>query len=695
MKVRSNFLFLMIFLGLTTITIAQETTGSLEISVKDTNGAVVPSATVVITNAAGSASTAFKRTVATDQNGFQRVLQVPPGLYSITVEAVSGFSEKKIANVPVTLGRATPITIELSSQVGAVVDIVADGTGIDTTDTKIQTNITAQMAELLPKGTNFSSVLKVSPATRPEPLSGGFQVDGASGSENTFIIDGQEVTNVTTGVLNTNSNLPFQLIQEVQVKSSGFEAEYGGATGGVINLVTKGGNNEFHGNFEASFEPGPLQGRGRPILITNTSSEAEYITQGKDGYVGFFPSATLSGPIVKDKVWFFASYTPQIYERQRTINYVNYDSTQSYNARQVNDYTFARIDAQPFSRLRLTGTYTYNPISVEGALPAYSALYGTVPSGSGLVGAEYYNQLGGRQNSQSVTGSAIWNPTNDLIVSFRGGHYFLNEKLGTYGYGDVTIPRVNCSSSSSSEFPTGFGCTRGTILDGVVSFSNTVYDATKRNTFDADATYMARIGGQLHQIKGGYQLNAIGNDLLSSYNDAIVLYYGRTISAISGRSITSSANAVGAGYLRIYNESGSVTSKNQALYIQDKWQPTTRLTLNVGLRAESEDVPSFTEGLNGVNFNWGSKLAPRLGAAYDLTGDGKTKFSAFYGWFYDRFKYELPRGSFGGANYHVMYFEILNGTTVTDYEPFRQSWAEAIISSAEAVRQEPQQRFTG
>ncbi|MBV9240874.1 MAG: hypothetical protein JO314_02600, partial [Acidobacteria bacterium] len=104
-----------------------------------------------------------------------------------------------------------------------------------------------------------------------------------------------------------------------------------------------------------------------------------------------------------------------------------------------------------------------------------------------------------------------------------------------------------------------------------------------------------------------------------------------------------------------------VTSNNDAIFVQDKWQPTTRLTFNLEFRAEKENVPSFAPGLPGIIFNWGSKPAPRLGVAYDLTGDGKTKVSAFYGWFYDRFKYELPRGSFGGDFYRRDFFDIIPG----------------------------------
>ena len=251
-----SLLFVVLFAG---FTIGQETTGAIDVIAKDEQGAVVPGVAITVTSTGGS--TAYKRTQTTDDSGSVRFVQVPPGMYSVSAAAVKGFAAKTLSGVEVGLGRTTPVNFPMSINVtGAEVIVTLDEVpAIDVQKTNVETTINSQLAELLPKGQNFSSILKVNPATRPESRSGQFQIDGASGSENTFIVDGQEVTNVLSGVLDQNTNLPLSQLQEVQVKSSGFEAEYGGATGGVVNVVTKGGGDELRGEFGVNLRTSRLE----------------------------------------------------------------------------------------------------------------------------------------------------------------------------------------------------------------------------------------------------------------------------------------------------------------------------------------------------------------------------------------------------------------------------------------------------
>jgi hypothetical protein len=640
-----------LFLILTSLAAAQETTGSISGTIKDEQGGLIAGATVQVSG------NAYSKTVTTDKEGFFQLLQVPPGRYTLTINAAN-FGTTKQEQLEVVLGRATVTELALKpAQVTAQVVVTGTDTlAIDPTNNKIQTSLTEKQIELTPKGVNFASVLRISPATRPEPLAAGFQIDGSSGAENTFILNGLEVTNFRTGQLNAATNIPLEFVQEVQVKSSGFEAEYGGATGGVINVVSKSGGNEVHGHAGFQFETDSLGfGRTRPIQVANTTV-LQNITPGRlnnsflnppdDEFTNLFPSFSLGAPIVKDRAWLFTSYAPQFFETTRRRIFLN-GTSQDFESDTRSDFAIVRLDGAVTQSVRAFGTYNYTPIRQHGQLLGF-----TNPTPS----ATNFDQLGGRTAAQNFTYGVIWTPTASLVISGRGGRNYLNEKANSYGIPNAT--RILCPNSTNTGLPgvTGAGaCAVG--FDNIGNNSNINKDISIRQTFDTDASYVTSGFGGRHVFKGGYQFNRISNDVDNGFFNTgqIVYNFGQTALGIGG-----GPGEFGNGQLTRFGTVGKASSLNQGFYIQDAWQPFTRLTLNLGIRLERETVPTFSVTGDEIEFGFGKKPAPRIGGAFDLFGNGRTKIFASYGWFYDRFKYELPRGSFGGDQFLRTFFPITN-----------------------------------
>jgi hypothetical protein len=741
---RKNLVFLssivlsVVFLSMNIF--AQSQFGDISGTVTDPNGAVVPNATVTVSGQ----NVGFTRTATTDAQGFYAVRQLPPGTYTVSVAAVSGFAAKSAPNQVVSLETTTPVNIQLGiSGAGVTVDVTSGGdlvTPIDPTESKTQTSVSAQKIELLPKGVDFTSVLRTAPGTRGESRAGGFSVDGASGSENVFVIDGLEVTNFRTGTLNSSNAIPTQFVQEVQIKSSGFEAEFGGATGGVINVVTKGGSNDFHGEFGSQFNTSKLNGDPRPSLsrftttVTNNNvtpatstflQNYEYINVPKAGGLGWFPTANLTGPIIKDRMWFSASYSPQIYSNNVTTDFYtnapatglgtigtgfsgalaprSYRFSRNYTNTNRYEYAFARIDAQPVNSVRATVSYLWNPQINEGVIPFGTFALGSsegslVSNGTTYTGADLYSRQGGRVSSNNFTSQISWTPTSKFIMSGRFARGFLNEKGSNYFV--PTATRYVCQAGSTSA--------AGACATGFVdpANSNTIRDISIRKNYELDATYFANIGSTRNELKGGYQRLQVKNDVESGYvtPGRLDFYYGYRLDDLGAGADPSCVNAAGvlapctrnatgvitnyapfcsatlttnctfgSGELIQFGTKGVGQNTNQALYVQDKIQIGGRLTINAGVRFEKEDLPAFNEFAPPINFGWGDKIAPRLGFALSLNKEGTSKIYGSYGEFFDRLKFELPRGSFGGDFYRVDFFEIAPFTGGSNFRNYTKA----------------------
>ncbi len=599
-KSLSKILVITLTLFLSITTFSQETTGSVEGTVLDRSGAPVAGATVTIENE--PVFSGFKKSLTTDEKGYFIIAEVPAEMYRITVtkNGFADFSQEIAVTVSKTVKISATLTVPKKKPNPAVREIVR-----------------------LPSKPTFGSLMKTAPNVRPEVLAAGFQIDGASGAENVFFIDGQEVTNYRTGQLNSNNDLPLELLQEVWIKSGVIPAEYGGALGGIINIITTGGKNQWRGNFGFSLTPQKLQGSPNSILnrFGSGAGQIEYFRPNKDGGTGFFPTATLGGRLVKDKLWFFAAYAPQIYQATRAIDYFTSSNpatrtvseTIEYKANLRTEEAFLRLDYQPNSKLRIFGTFLYNPIIQDGILPSSAEGLGGVPQAvSGLRGADYLATRGGRQNSNIFNVHAALDVTNNFLLNFRAGRGFLNEKLDSYGLPRTT--RFLCSTSGNPESVPGSNCFRG--FQNISNNFVRDYDVSKRTSFDAEGVIYRINAFGLHNFKFGYQFNRLFNSIKEGYvaTGIVNLYYGLSIENLIGLEPT--PGNLGSGFLQRFGAVGKAGNVNHSIYAQDSWN-IARLSLDLGIRFENEELPDYRNDLK-IKFGWKDKIAPRFGFALAL-----------------------------------------------------------------------------
>jgi hypothetical protein len=548
----------------------QETTGGLQGTVKDASGAVVSKAKVELTGTGLGGS----KSLQTDSSGYYRFANLPPGSYAVTVTA-SGFSELKREGIVIEVGHLP--TVDLTLQVGAtsqVVEVSGAAPVIDVTTNTNQTNLTNETLSDTPHGYSFQSVIQYAPMARNEPLAGGsatmgagggggalpgssgngqnvgYSVGGAADSENTYLVEGQDTENISGGA--SNANVPFNFIQEVQVKSSGIEAEHGGALGGVVNVIMKKGANAYHGSFFGTYEADKLDGSENAALRYNplTTNTGNFDDPGqiyqptRDHFSIVQPGFTVGGPIMKDRLWFFLGFAPEYNDLARTVNFA--PSTFPGNSSLGNQiftqdnqqyFSTARLDATLTQKIRVFGSWLYQYTRESGdSLPAPDSTTGLPNSGITVSGTalsginspltQFAHGLGfSAPNATYNTGADI-TLTPKIISTTRFGYFFQN--YHDFGWPDAGVDLSFQSSglaptattgckgtafvcdNTGNPLPANLGLSSGTTTAPFDS-SFTQVNASKHFQFDEDVAFFKGGWWGTHNIKGGYQLNHLSN----------------------------------------------------------------------------------------------------------------------------------------------------------------------------------------
>ncbi len=604
----------------------------------------MPGVTVTVTNI----ETGENKVYVTDANGQWVALDLNPGRYNVAFE-LAGFARVERPDISVMLGRGFELNAQMRvGQLTETVQVTAEATPlVDTRSTLISHNVTAEEFDRLPKSRSFQSIAITAPSVNAGEVEGGFQVNGASGAENSFTVDGI----VTNSLINGQSrqNTVFEYLQEVQVKTSGISAEYGGALGGVVSAVTKSGGNVLRGEGHYFFEGSALKAAPvKRLVLDPVGDRTAFFVQDEESPENHNEfGGSVGGPIVRDKLFFFGSYSPR---NEKKTNLYNFDDGSSEIERSIwRQQAFGKL-SYAMRRGSATWSALWTPADASGTLQAYSgatpnAYVGNMASLAGNIGRGY------EVNQVNTSGTFDFSLSNASFLSFRGG--FFHDR-----FSDTGIPLTTSYTYQTPTTP--IDALLPPSLRGGINTSNIVraqitdFDTTKRSNFNADYNHVFE-GAGLHTLKGGYGFQHVENDINTFYPGGYVFLFW-------DRSFTFSGQTTGRGTYGYYEVndrrvSNKAGSNIQSLYVQDQWTVNNRLTLNLGLRTEDEKVPTFRPDVleTAFHFTFADKLAPRLGAAYDVWGDGRLKVFGSWGLYYDWTKYELPRGSFGAETWCIYY----------------------------------------
>ncbi len=554
------------------------------------------------------------RVTTTDAAGRYRLTLLPPGLYNVTFTK-QNFETVTKNEITVSLDRITTLDVVMQPTLQEQVKVIGEAP-VDTTSTTLGTNLTERAIETLPTGRNYSSIVQVAPGTSSDANPENSQqahitVYGSAGNENVFFIDGVNTTGVEYGF--QGKELNYEFIKEIDVKTGGYEAEYGRSTGGIINVITKSGGNEFHGDLFGYHDSDSLQSSADEVV--STGGIVEGFT--KEDY-----GADLGGYFVKDKIWFFGAFdrvsntvSSQIPSGPQAGEVVDSDSRRNLAAFKV---TFRLTDSQS-----LIATFFQDPRKDTGAInDAEHTLNGDPLTYGGR------QDYGGRDYAlryQAVLGSK-W-----IVAGQVARHDEQNSVGPATGAGDI----VEFRDQDNNFFQTGgFGLIQEKDFKrDFVGASLTRF--LGHHEFKFGAEYERQEAEVTKRYSGGQRVDFFTNptDPLGPNPIIYVHRYWTTPTADVNDPLGPPISALFA----------SPEHKNTTLYLQDRWAILSNLSINAGVRWDRQEIIDAS-GERQINLD--SDYAPRLGLIWDPSKEHRSKVFASYGRFYEQLPMDLVIRSF-------------------------------------------------
>lgn len=580
-------------------------------------------ATVMVSNI----NTGAKRTANPDSRGNFRISALSVGHYRVALME-SGAESQVREDVIVSIGSGSAVHFSsglTDSDVVALEKFTVSGSlvsPIDVSQTESVTILREETIDLLPVPRTLAGVALLAPGTTQGDSGFGNLVSfgGASVAENAYFINGFNVTNFRNGL--GGSSVPFEFYKEFQVKTGGYGAEFGRSTGGVINTVTKRGTNEWKVGANVYFEPDALSAHQRDVIWDGD----RLINNQQDYEEDYQQNVYLSGPIIKDHLFFYGIYNT----RDASKKFAS--GTSFYNDKSDDPFWGAKVDWQ-ISNSHLV---EFTAFSDKKETTRHRWIYDA-----------------DRDTRQDYVGESTFKRGGKNYIGSYTGHFFDDRLMLRAMYGEGTYDRTDEGAGDASPY----------IVENrnaptrVIGFSTTPQPATQ-----VDTRHAKRLDGEFtvwnNLIRFGYDAEkntSVDNVFYSGHH--YYRYYN-----VPGNGIVNQV-PVPAGateYVRdqIYENGGGFTVESTAYYVEDTVKfIDDRLVVTAGLRNETFDNKSVT----GDSFiKVANQLAPRLAAAFDVKGDGKSKIFANYGQYY------LPIASntnirLAGAELFTADYYVLNG----------------------------------